>query len=206
MEPVPRGHAVEDDPNPALRRWAGVVLVTIVVGSAVTTGALAVAASPLHLGSAAASRPASPAAVGLNVPHPGRRLPGTITRMDGPVAASTGPSPARPEPRHAQRRRPGHVARDIAHHLAAGNTEVARYAIPFDVYRATGCRVRFMSATVDPSARRAAQREKRGRRSRLEQARETLGRDAVAHAAEPTVEGLEVHVILAQLCPVRRGT
>jgi hypothetical protein len=98
------------------------------------------------------------------------------------------------------------VARDIARHLAAGNTEVARYVIPFEIYRATGCRVGFISATVDPSQEEAVQGERQDRGSKLARARESLGRDAVAHAAEPTGDGLKIHVIVAQLCPIRRGT
>jgi hypothetical protein len=206
VERVHLDPANENRRLPAVRRWSAVVLVTAIAGSAVSAGALAVAASPLHLGSAAASRPPSPAAIRLKVPHPGRRPPGTIINLGGPVVASTGPSPARPEPRSASRREPRSVARDIAHHLAAGNTEVARYAIPYEVYRFTGCRVGFISATVDPSHEQAVQDEKRGRGSRLARARGRLGSDAVAHAAEPTIEGLRVHVIVAQLCPVRRGT
>lgn len=98
------------------------------------------------------------------------------------------------------------MARDIARHLAAGNTEVARYVIPHEVYRSTGCRVGFLSTTIDPSKKGAVKAERKARGSRLERARGALGRDAVAHAAEPTEDGMKLHVIVAQQCPVRSGT
>jgi hypothetical protein len=190
----------------SVRRWSGIVVVTALVGSVGSTGALALAASPVHLGSAVASRSPSPAAIQVKVRKPRWRSAGTISRMRGPVVASTGPAPARAALRQAGRRGSRGLARDIARHLVAGNTEVANHVIPYEVYRTTGCRVGFMSATVDPSEAGAVRGEKRDRGSRLAWARRTLGRDAVAHAAEPTGEGLRVHVIVAQLCPVRRGT
>jgi hypothetical protein len=190
----------------AVRRWSGVVVVVVVVGSALGAEALAVAASPLRLGSAAASRTPSPAEVKVRGSQPARRSAGTVMRLGGPVVASTGPAPARADLRKSRARGPRGVARDIARHLAAGNTEVARYVIPFEVLRATGCRVGFMTATVDPAEEEAVHGEKQGRGSRLAQARGSLGRDAVAHAAQPTAGGLKVHVIVAQLCPVRGGT
>jgi hypothetical protein len=98
------------------------------------------------------------------------------------------------------------VARNIAHHLAAGNTEVARHVIPYEVYRATGCRVGFLSTTIDPMQRDAVKAERKARGSRLDRARGALSREAVAHAAVPTDSGMKLHVIVAQRCPVRRGT
>ncbi|MGH2681768.1 MAG: hypothetical protein ACRDIX_00860 [Actinomycetota bacterium] len=206
MDHVPHHRPDQHRRGPAVPRWSGVVLVAAVIASAVGTGALAVAASPLQLGSAAASRAPSPAEVTLKIRHPAKRSAGTVRRMAGPVVASTGPAPARAELRKAGPRDSRGVARNIARHLAAGNTEVARYVIPYQVYRTTGCRVGFMTATVDPAEEGAVEGEKQNRGPRLARARGSLGRDAVAHAAEPTIEGRKVHVIVAQLCPVRRGT
>jgi hypothetical protein len=98
------------------------------------------------------------------------------------------------------------VARSIARHLAAGNTEVARHVIPYEIYRSTGCRVDFLSTTVDPSKKRAVKAEREARGSRLERARSVLGRKAVVHAAEDTDDGMQLHVIVANQCPTRRGT
>jgi hypothetical protein len=181
-------------------------VVVVVIGSALGAEALAVAASPLRLGSVAASRTPSPAAVKVKVRQPTRRSAGTVIRLGGPVVASTGPAPARAELWKSHAGGPRGVARDIARHLAAGNTEVARHVIPFEVFRATGCRVGFITTTVDPAEQEAVHREKQDRGSRLAQARGSLGRGAVAHAAQPTVGGLKVHVIVAQLCAARRGT
>jgi hypothetical protein len=192
--------------RPAVRRWSGIALVIAIIGSGVSTGALAAAAGPARLGSAVAIRRPAVATVRIKVRRVPWRSVGTLTRMRGPVVGSTGPSPARAEPSTA---RPGGsrtVARTIARHLAAGNTEVARYVIPYEIYRSTGCRVGFMSTTIDPSRRDEVKAERKARGSRLERARGALGRDAVAHAAEPTASGMRLHVIVAQLCPVRRGT
>lgn len=191
--------------SPAVRRWSGALVLTLVVGSAVSTGALAVAAGPLRLGSAAASRQPSPEAIPVKVRHVAWSAR-TATQKGGHELAQARQAHARAELRSARPRGSRSLARDIARHLAAGNPEVARYAIPYDVYRATGCRVGFASATIDPDDERAVQAEKEGRGSRVAQARGSFGRDAVAHAAEPTGEGLKVHVIVTQMCPARTGT
>jgi hypothetical protein len=192
--------------RPAIRRSSGIALVTAIIGSGVSTGALAAAAGPVRLGSAAATRRPAVAPARIKV----RRIPwrsvGTMTRMRGPVVASTGPSPARAEVRRARPEGSRSVARTIARHLAAGNTEVARYVIPYEIFRSTGCRMDFLSTTIDPSQKGAVKAERKARGSRLERARGTLGREAVAHAAEPTDDGKKLHVIVARLCPVRRGT
>jgi hypothetical protein len=180
VERVPPHRDAAHHSRSAVRRWSGVVVVVVVIGSALGAEALALAASPLRLGSAAASRTPSPAEVKARVRQPARRSAGTVMRLGGPVVASTGPAPARAELRKSRARGPRGVARDIARHLAAGNTEVARYVIPFEVLRATGCRVGFMTATVDPAEQEAVHGEKQGRGSRLAQARGSLGRDAVA--------------------------
>ena len=192
--------------NPAVRRWSGIVLVGLVVGSAVSTGALAAAADPVRMGSAVATRQPSVPAVRMEVRPAPSRSAGTVTRLRGPVVASTGPAPTRAELREVRPGASRDVARSIAHHLAEGNTEVARYVIPYEVHRATGCRVGFISTTVDTSRRRAVKAERKARRSWLRRSRDAVGRAAVAHAAEPTAAGQELHVIVAQLCPVRRGT
>jgi hypothetical protein len=192
--------------RPVVRRWSGVALVGAIVGSGVSTGALAAAAGPVRLGFAAATRRPTVAAPTFTVRRVSWRSVGTVTRMSGPVVARTGPSPARADLPTARPEGTRSVAQAIARHLAAGNTEVARYAIPHQVYRSTGCRVDFMSTTIDPSRRHAVKAERKARGSRLQQARSALGREAVAHAAEPTETGMKLHVIVAQRCPVRRGT
>lgn len=123
--------------------------------------------------------------------------------LRGPVVASTGPSPARAEVHRAKTRDARRLARDIAYHLAAGNPEVARYVIPFDLHRAAGCRLNFLSATVDPAERKAARAEKKARGTRIAGARGVHGDEAVAHASEATVKGFEIHVIVVQMCPDR---
>ena len=190
----------------ALRRWPGIALVTAIVGSGVVTGALAAAAGPVRLGSAVAIGGPGLAAEPITVHRVPWRSVGTVTRLRGPVAGSTGPSPARGHVDSAPPAGLRDVARTIAHHLAAGNTEVARHAIPYEVYRSTGCRVNFLSTTVDPSRRGAVKAERKARGSRLERARGALGRDAVTHVAEPTDDNMKLHVIVAQQCPERRGS
>lgn len=192
--------------SPAVRRWSGIGLVTAIVGSGVSTGALAAAAGPVRLGSAVATRRPAIAAAPTTVHRVPWRSVGTVIHMRGPVVASTGPSPARAGLPRAQPAGSRSVAQDIAHHLAAGNTEVARHVIPYEIYRATGCRVDFLSTTIDPSQRDEVKAERKARGSRLERARSALGREAVAHAAEPTDSRMKLHVIVAQRCPVRRGT
>jgi hypothetical protein len=191
--------------NPVVRRWSGIALVTAIVGSGVGTGAIAAAAGPLRLGSAAASRGPVAAAPAVTV----RRIPwrsvGTVTGLSGPVVASTGPAPARADLPGTPPARTRSVARTIARHLAAGNTEVARTVIPYEIYRSTGCRVDFLSTTVDPSKKRAVKEEREARGARLERTRGALGRDAVAHAAEDTDDGMQLHVIVANQCPTRSG-
>lgn len=207
MDHLPRDRA-NGGRRPVARRLSGAALVTAIVVTAVGTGALAFAANPLHLGSAVASRPGSAADVRMKmrIPRPGWAPAGTVILLRGPVVASTGPSPARVEAHGAKVRDSGGLARDIAYHMAAGNTEVARYVIPFEARKATGCKVAFLTATVDPARKKAVRAEKKARGSRITGARGAVGHEAVAHASESTVEGLELHVIVVQTCPDRRGT
>jgi hypothetical protein len=193
---------------PAARQLAGLALVTTMVGLALGMGAFALAAGPVRLGGAATLRRGSAAYVRVmvKVPRPGRGSAGTVNSLNGPVVASTGPAPARSEIHRVKPRASRALAEDIAFHLAAGNTEVARYVIPYEAHRANGCAVGFLTSTVDPSRRKAVRAEKKARGSRIDEARGHLGDEAVAHASEDTTGGLEVHVIVVQTCPEGTGT
>lgn len=206
-------HASDDRPDenrrrPAARRLAGVALVTSMVGLALGTGAFAFAAGPVRVGAATALRRGSAAYVRVmvKVHRPGRRSAGTVSFLNGPVVASTGPAPARSEIHRAKPRASRALAENIAFHLAAGNTEVARYVIPFEAHKANGCAVWFLTSTVDPSHRKAVRAEKKARGSRINEARGYLEDEAVAHASEATIGGLKVHVIVVQTCPDGTGT
>lgn len=166
-------------------------------GIAILSAAAVLAASGLGLIPGLISTPWAPSATDGD-----SRTAGQAVALSETVAASGGP--VLPWTAAAAVRLPASsksVARDMAFHIAAGNPEVARYAIPYEMARFTGCRIGSFIATIDPGTPDEVQAEKKARGDLMSWAREGLGDDAVAHASSATEDGLMVHVIVAQHCP-----
>lgn len=91
------------------------------------------------------------------------------------------------------------VASKLAESLAEGNTEVV-HLIQLKTAEITGCHVRVVHLTVDPTDRSAVASEKRSRRRLLRSVREVEEEAAHAMAASRTVPDEVVHVITGMTC------